>query len=120
MEQKENSSTVQNQLEVISSRIENLEKTGMDESETTRKQFEALINGLEELKQLIGEAKGQICNVVSEQTQKCISNVSTAVEKEGKTREQAIAEVKAEHTEFSDEVLNKFCDGTYDVLRDEV
>ena len=46
--------------------------------------------------------------------------ISTAVEKEGKTREQAIAEVKAEHTEFSDEVLNKFCDGTYDVLRDEV
>lgn len=85
MEQKENSSTVQNQLEVISSRIENLEKTGMDESETTRKQFEALINGLEELKQLIGEAKGQICNVVSEQTQKCISNVSTAVEKEAET-----------------------------------
>lgn len=46
--------------------------------------------------------------------------ISTAIEKEGKTREQAIAEVKAEHTEFSDEVLNKFCDGTYDVLRDEV
>ena len=85
MEQKVNSSAVQNQFEVISSRIENLEKTGMDESETTRKQFEALINGLEELKQLIGEAKGQICNVVSEQTQKCISNVSTAVEKEAET-----------------------------------
>lgn len=85
MEQKENSSAVQNQLEVISGRIDNLEKTGMDESETTRKQFEALINGLEELKQLIGEAKGQICNVVSEQTQKCISNVFTAVEKEAET-----------------------------------
>ncbi len=46
--------------------------------------------------------------------------ISTAIEKDGKTREQAIAEVKAEHEEFSDEILDKFCDGTYDLLRDEV
>lgn len=82
MEQKENSSTLQNQIKAISSRIETLEKKGMDESKITRKQLETLINGLEELKQLIRETKGQICNVVSEQTQKCIGNVSTAVEKE--------------------------------------
>ena len=80
-EQKENSSTLRNQLDLISERLEYLEKTCMDESENGRNQLAVLVKGLEELKYFIGEVQDKICNVVAKQTQTYSSCVSTSVSK---------------------------------------
>lgn len=80
-EQKENSSTLRNQLDSISERLEYLEKTCMDESENGRNQLAVLVKGLEELKYFIGEVQDKICNVVAKQTQTYSSCVSTSVSK---------------------------------------
>lgn len=78
-EQKENSTIFRNQLESISGRLEDLEKTYMVESENDRSQLAVLVKGLEELKYYIEEVQGKICDVVSEQTQTYSSCVSTSV-----------------------------------------
>ena len=71
--------------ESISSRLDILEKDRMEERETFSRQFEVLLKGIEELKQLINDTQGQICNVVEEQTQTFSSNVSASVGKETET-----------------------------------
>lgn len=93
-EQKENSSTLRNQLDSISERLEYLEKTCMDERENGRNQLAVLVKGLEELKYFIGEVQDKICGTVETLTDNyehaLLEEIQSVKEKSDTDREKCI------------------------------
>lgn len=103
-EQKKYSDTLQNQLEAISDRQENLVKTYMEERENNSNNYASIIKGLEELKQLLVDAQDKMCVTAKALEDSCKQEVSEGLKS---IKENSDANVEKCNTIIMDNIREK-------------